>query len=308
MQSLSKRFRDTPTRIIVDYIPSCRRSILLAGTVRSGTTWTSNVINYRNEYRYMFEPFHPDVERCRIFRPRQYLTPENRDAALLAQARAVFSGRIRHARVDQFNKRVFASKQLIKVIHANLMLSWVHAHFPAMPIVLLVRHPCAVASSLLKLGWDPALKYLLCQETLLNGELRPWRKQIEAARGVFEEHVFLWCIETYVALKKVRRGEVHLAFYENLCQHPEEQIAQMFGFLAKPYDDRVLASVRQPSPLSRADSPIITGGTLVGSWRASISAPLLRQAMETAGLFGLDRIYGSDPLPDAEAAFTMMGS
>ena len=308
MENPSKRSRDMPTRIIVDYIPSYRRSILLAGTVRSGTTWTSDVINYKNEYRYMFEPFHPDVECCRLFGPRPYLTPENRDAALLAQARAVFSGRVRHARVDQFNRRVFASQRLIKVIHANLMLSWIHAHFPAMPIVLLVRHPCAVASSLLKLGWDPALKHLLGQETLLNGELRPWREEIESARDAFEEHVFLWCIETYVALKKVRRGEVHLAFYENLCQHPEEQIGRMFAFLGKPYDDRVLASLSKPSPLSRPDSPILTGGGLIGRWRASISAPQLRRAKEIVGLFGLDRIYGSDPLPDAEAAFTMMGS
>jgi hypothetical protein len=34
-----------------------RNTIFLAGTGRSGTTWLSNIINYKNEYRYMFEPF-----------------------------------------------------------------------------------------------------------------------------------------------------------------------------------------------------------------------------------------------------------
>ena len=35
-----------------------RRTVLLAGTGRSGTTWVEKVINHRNRFRVMFEPFH----------------------------------------------------------------------------------------------------------------------------------------------------------------------------------------------------------------------------------------------------------
>lgn len=34
-------------------------SVFLAGFGRSGTTWIFDIINYKNEYRYTFELFHP---------------------------------------------------------------------------------------------------------------------------------------------------------------------------------------------------------------------------------------------------------
>ncbi len=43
-------------RYYVDFSSDYRDSLVLAGTGRSGTTWISEVINYRNEYRLMDEP------------------------------------------------------------------------------------------------------------------------------------------------------------------------------------------------------------------------------------------------------------
>lgn len=291
---------------IIDYLPFHSRSVLLAGTVRSGTTWTSAVINYNNAYRYMFEPFYPDLECCNHFRPRPFLLPENRDPVLLTQAGAIFSGRVRHQRVDQFNKRTLCRKRLIKVIHCNLMLKWIRTHFPEMKIVLLVRHPCAVVHSLLRLGWDPALKHLLCQENLMSGILSPFRTEMERAASPFEEHLFLWCAETYVALQQLAPDDACLVFYEQLCENPEAEIARMFAFLGQRYDRRVLAQLKLPSPLSRPDSTIITGGSLIDSWRAGITAEQLARAMEVVRLFGLDRIYSDEAMPNVQAAYEIV--
>ena len=35
-----------------------KHTILIAGTGRSGTTWLSDTINYKNQFRYIFEPLH----------------------------------------------------------------------------------------------------------------------------------------------------------------------------------------------------------------------------------------------------------
>ncbi len=295
-----------PSRIIVDRRSHHSRSILLAGTVRSGTTWASAIINYNNEYRYLFEPFYPALECCDHFKPRPYLPPENQDPQLLQQAEAIFCGRIRDRRVDQFNTRIVSSKRLIKVIHANLMLKWIRIHFPAMPIVLLLRHPCAIAHSLLRLGWAAVPQHFLQQQELMSNALRPFRKHLERAESAFEHHIFMWCIETYVPLKQLAPGDVHLIFYERLCEQPEAEIAGLFAFLGKVYDPRVLARSKQPSPLSRPDSAIISGDSLIDGWKGGITEEQLERAMEILHLFGLDGIYGEQPMPNVENAYDMM--
>jgi len=208
--------------------------------------------------------------------------------------------------VDQFNGRTWCSKRLIKVIHCNLMLKWIRIHFPHMPIVLLLRHPCAVIHSLLSLGWDPALKYLLRQENLMSGILAPFRAEMQQATTPFENHLFLWCAETYVALNQLEADDVCLVFYEQLCENPEEEITRLFAFLGQKYDRLVLAQVKRPSPLSRPDSTIVTGGSLIHSWQARITTEQLARVMQVLSLFGLDSIYSEDAMPRVQDARQIM--
>jgi len=44
-------------RLVIDRDADHRKSIFLAGTGRSGGTWLSDILNQRNEYRLVFEPF-----------------------------------------------------------------------------------------------------------------------------------------------------------------------------------------------------------------------------------------------------------
>src|SRR6516165_9942427 len=68
------------SRLFIDLGGAANNVVFLAGTGRSGTTWVSHFINYRNEYRYIFEPFpSPKANICTAFRYRQYLRPENDD-------------------------------------------------------------------------------------------------------------------------------------------------------------------------------------------------------------------------------------
>jgi hypothetical protein len=276
--------------------------VFLAGTGRSGTTWVSHFINYRNEYRYIFEPFpSPKANICTAFRYRQYLRPENDDPGLLAGAEAILTGRLRNGWIDRYNRRFVARKRLIKDIRANLLLKWLRKHFPGVRVILLLRHPCAVASSRTRLGakfgWVPYLDEFLTQPELINDFLSPFKGEIERAKTDFEKHVFAWCIENYVPLRQFRDGEIHLAFYENICQRPAEEIARMFSFLGQPFDDRVLREVPMPM-LAQKDSPIFSDGRLVDGWRKHVSAQQLQRACEIVRLFSLDRFYTHESLPN----------
>ena len=295
------------TRFFIDYNSDYGASVLVAGTGRSGTTWVSNIINYRNRYRYILEPFHPhQVSLCAGFRYRQYLRPGNQDKDFIEPARAILSGRIRNRWTDSHNRKLVCGRRLIKDIRANCMLMWLHVNFPGVPIVLVLRHPCAVANSRLKLNWGTHLDEFLAQRQLMEDFLGGYRQVIEEARSAFDRHILLWCIENYVPLKQFGRGEIHLAFYERFCEEPENEVDRLFSFLGQDVDAGVLAALREPSPTSRKESAVFSGSSLTNSWKEQITHRQMLRALEILSLFGLDKVYSRDSLPDLDGAHAMM--
>jgi hypothetical protein len=280
-----------------------RDAVFLAGSGRSGTTWLSEVINYKGAYRYVFEPFNPArVRAFGHFRSKQYLRPDDVREAFLEPARLALSGDLKDPWTDRFNTKFVARRRLIKDIRANLLLGWMRANFPGMPIVLLLRHPCAVVSSRLALGWKDNLGETMAQEDLVEDFLLPVEAEIRAARNDFERHLFLWSIDNYVPLRQFARGEIHLVYYEDLLENPEDGLRSLFGFLGEDMDDRVYGRLGRPSPLSRRGAPLLS----VDGWRAHVSARQLERACEILALFGLDRVYGEGPMPDPSGAYSLM--
>ena len=272
-----------------------RSSVFLAGSGRSGTTWLSEIINDGGEYRYVFEPFNPGkVGAFEHFRSKQYLRPDDRREEFLEPARRVLTGELRDPWTDRFHGRFVARRRLIKDIRANLLLGWMRANFPGMPIILLLRHPCAVVSSRLALGWKDNLSETMEQEDLVKDFLLPVEAEIRAARDAFERHLFLWCIDNYIPLKQFESGRIHISFYENLLMNPEAELQSLFAFLGEDLDDRVYRKLGRPSPLSRKN---ITDHSVDG-WRTHTSPRRLERTIEILNLFGLDRIYGEGAMPD----------
>jgi len=279
-----------------------RSSVFLAGSGRSGTTWLSQIINYRRRYRYVFEPFNPkEVGPFGHFRTKQYLRPGDKREEFLEPARLALTGRLRDPWSDRFNGRIVARRRLIKDIRANLLLGWMCANFPGMPIILLLRHPCAVVTSRLALGWRDNLSETMEQKELVEDFLLPVEPEIRAARGDFERHLFLWCIDNYVPLRQLGPEKVHLIFYENLLARPDAELQSLFASLGEDFDRRVYTRLGRPSPLSRKDAP----GPSREGWRARVSDHQLERAVEILRLFGLDRLYGEGSMPEPSGAYAL---
>ena len=280
-----------------------RDSLFLAGSGRSGTTWLSEMINHRNGYRYVFEPFNPvRVGAFEHYRSKQYLRPDDAREEFLEPARLALTGALKSSWTDRFNRKFVARRRLIKDIRANLLLGWMRANFPGMPIVLLLRHPCAVVASRLALGWKDNLHETMEQEDLVEDFLLPMETEIRAARDDFERHLFLWCLDNYVPLQQFARGEIHLAFYENLLVNPEDELQSLFDFLGEDLDDRIYDRLDHPSPLSTKDAPLPS----VDAWRGQVSARQRERGVEILALFGLDGIYDEGPMPDPSGAYAIM--
>jgi hypothetical protein len=204
---------------------------------------------------------------------------------------------VRNPWIDGHNRKLIAKKRLIKDVRANHLLKWIKANFPEIPIVLLLRHPCAVAYSKLALNWNTHLDEFLSQEELMQDFLGPFRDEIESVESVFDKHIFLWCIENYVPLKQFRTGEFHLAFYELFCAQPEHEVDRLFHFLGENYDKRVFKSAEKPSTLARLESAVVSHDSPTEGWKRHLSREQVRRSLDILGLFGLDAIYSDQSLP-----------
>ena len=277
-------------------------SVFLAGSGRSGTTWLSRIITHRGGFRYVFEPFNPrEVGPFGHFKTKQYLRPDDRREQFLRPARLALTGGLRNCWSDRFNRRIVARRRLIKDIRANLLLGWMRANFPGMPIILLLRHPCAVVTSRLDLGWKDNLSETMEQRELVEDFLLPMEAEIRAARDDFERHLFLWCIDNYVPLKQFGPQDVHLTFYENLLAQPEEELRDLFASLGESFDGRAYPRLGRPSPLSRKGAPAPS----VKGWRTRVNGHQLERTIEILRLFGLDRLYGRGAMPDPSGAHVL---
>lgn len=311
MNPLVSRMRRAGERLLgslyVDLDRDPRHSVFLAGSGRSGTTWLSEIINYGGEYRYIFEPFHPDkVDLCKNFRRKQYLRPDDRREEYLGPARTILSGGLRNAWTDRFNRKHVVRRRLIKDIRANLLLGWMRANFPEMPQILLLRHPCAVTNSRLNLGWRDILDDTMEQKDLVKDFLQPFEEEIRAAETPFERSVFLWCIENYVPLRQLGSDSIHVTFYELLCARPANEVRRLFAFLGESFGEEIYRSLDRPSSLSRRESAVVIGERPVDSWTRAVDESQRKRAAEILALFGLDRIYGPEPMPEPEGVLGLM--
>lgn len=297
MRLLHRALEEVQKRCFIDR-GDYRRTVLLAGTGRSGTTWVEDVVNFDNSFRPMFEPFHSrEIALIKHWKYRQYLRPDELDDRYLGPAATILSGKIRHPWIDRHNRRFVARTRLIKDVRIALLLKWIKRQFPEIPQILLLRHPCAVAHSKLKLKWDTHLDVFLDQPDLVTDFLSPFLDLIRRAQEPFDRHILMWCVENYVPLRQFARGEILVVFYENLCVDPAPEVRRIMSFLRKPYSESILGALRRPSTLSRADSPIRTGEDLVTSWRGDISASQISRARELCGAFDLDVLYADQSVP-----------
>ena len=280
--------------------PDVRRSILVAGTARSGTTWLADLIASQIPSRILFEPFNPElVSDYRCFHYFQYMRPGTEDPEFHAFAEKVFRGEIRNRWIDRQNERVFSKIRLIKEIRANLALKWLHDHFQEVPIVFIVRHPCAVVCSRMELGWatDTDIEPLLSQSELIEDHLLPYMDLIKSAKTMEEKHTIIWCVSNLVPLKQFNPGEVKIVYYEHLCTQPENELPALFQFIGQTYNKLVIDIINQPSQTTRVTSAVVRGNDKIERWKQKLNPIQIKNILRVVDAFGLSHIYKDSLMP-----------
>ena len=286
------------------------RAVLITGTARSGTTWLAEIISSQIASRLMFEPFNPElVEEYGTHHYFQYMRPDDEDEQLHSYCQQVFSGAVRHPWIDRRVEHLLPRRRLIKDVRTTLFLRWIRNRFPEIPVIFVLRHPCAVVASRLRLGWadDADIERLLCQPKLRQDFLQDKDDLIEGARTAEEKHALVWCITNLVPLKQLDGKEPGVFYYEDLCTHPEVEIRRLFGLLGHAAGPRVLTALDRPSTTAREFSAIVTGDDRVTAWRRWLSPEQTDRVLAVVEAFGLGRLYGDSDTPLARDPWRVAG-
>jgi hypothetical protein len=235
---------------------------LIVGSGRSGTTWVLDCLSQANELRPIFEPLHPAESSLGLRYAYQAMAEADEDEELERHFRNLAAGRIRSRWIDYRGSRQLLfphvskldsmssikrwarrwwkyihdrgslrratrrENTLIKCIRANLMAGWLTRTI-GFRTVMIVRHPCAVLESQVRLGtakaWDP---------TPVLARYRASRKLHEVTGGRYErllesnltrtESLALrWVIENQLPVERSREDGYSVVCYEDLVLRPE---------------------------------------------------------------------------------------
>lgn len=271
------------------------QTIILAGSGRSGTTWVGNVLAAAPTMRIIFEPF----DRRRV--------PEAADIPLFPYLRPhaappwgtvvnlVLRGQLRNPWVLQDGDRWWGWRGLVKSIRAGGMLAWIDRHF-APPIVYMLRHPCAVILSRMRLGWETHLDVFLAQPDLINDYLDSYLDLIHGARTEIERQAVQWALENIVVLRQREAHRWTLLTYEEFYTNPEaeaERVLHCLGLRKSWFTHRAMQRITQ---VTRPDSPLHQGKSPLLDWQAHLAPAEIETILRTAHAFGIT-LYDAGPLP-----------
>lgn len=305
---MDSNWRKLARHAFIDLDLSPDSTVFISGMARSGTTWLAEIINHDNSQRDILEPFLPaKVRAAQVFKTNQYLHPDNRDRALIQQAKKILSGNFRSRWSDWGNRKFLSTERIVKDVRTNLMLKWLVGLRPKMPTLFLIRHPLSIFASWKKLGWGRGteskrgdFEEVISQADLLadhplvaNGLAR-----INPA-DYFEKSIFLWGILHYVPFRQLNLQDCLFVYYENLVLKPEEELGRIFFHLNRPFNFSALShKIRTPSKTNYHDKDFsVAPEALIQGWNKDFSKEEISRSHEILEIFGLHHLYDENGFP-----------
>jgi hypothetical protein len=297
------------------------RHVLVFGSGRSGTTWIGDVLASCDQCYSLFEPMRPaSVEECPGWGefselPGPFLPADAQHEQWHKFWTDVLNGKVKNRWTRQDWRRVpehlqnvplvnqllysrakacfdrqasTADTCIIKEIRCNLMLPWILKNFQIDPLFIM-RHPCAVVGSRIRLGWECNLEDLYVQPGLQE-LLAPWADNIKSVTTSVERMAVLWCIENLVPLRLVNDGILQAHFYEHFKAAPEAKFrltTEALGLRATPALQRTITQKVSTPSSSKKDQ---------AAWHHPLSHLEGEAVVRIARSFGIEW-YGNERAP-----------
>lgn len=265
-------------RAHLDPLASEARAAWVCSWQRSGSTLLAEVLATAPGTRLVYEPANVPGALFDGELAAQVALPNGPGPELRSIERAL-RGRLHGAWVDQLADGHVFSRRVVKDVRAVGLLELVAARHPATPIVLLVRHPVAVARSVVELGWTASDAD--AGEALL-AEVRRWVDAHAAA----------------LASPSSRRALV--VAYEHLVTEPDATLDRVLGHLASHHPTWRAEVDRSQLAAPSATSFRRAGPRGAREWIGSfddLDTSVLAAATALLADAGLGGLYGAAPEP-----------
>ena len=278
-------------------------TVSLIASKRTGSTWVQELISGGPGVCPIFEPLQGDARVNRLSREREALITRDEEVPDLE---AFLSRAMRGHHVTKLAMRLATPRQLleadrfvVKHVQLSLAAGWLERVFPTSPMVLLVRHPCAVTQSMLTVRWSgstvdeiferrPAASNRAALE-LLDGRTTP-----------AEAFAALWCTEMIAMLGDTDPARASLLAYESVADDPAGALGPVMEHLGLPRPPDLAARSTKPSATTHKTSAVRSSGDLVSGWVDRLDVAdrdAVLAVVRDAGITG----YGADPRPDLDA-------
>ena len=297
-------------------------TVVLVGAARSGTTWLAEILRTLPGYKYLNEPLHqkrnPGAARAGLdWRP--FLDP-NDDPLPAAEAYVdwALTGRIvgdwhlsASSRVGRLFEHAKQRRLLVKFVRAGRMLQWISKNFEIRGMVFIVRHPCAVVSSMIEHGaWSSMNPTGDTLVDYLGGSVPPaLEEDIRARVSVLprtrvEQLALLWALDHYVPFHYFGSHGYPwtLVPYEALLQDGPDEIERIFEALNSEVPKSAHDHLVEASGSASQDLQVDNTHRQLFKWKRALEPEQVNSIIRIAHAFDLD-FYTESVEPDYDLLF-----
>jgi len=276
-----------------------RKTILVMGSGRSGSTWLAGLLASPFRFRLLFEPFHPEhVPGAELVADR-YFCPTAVPANVVDFITNAFEDRIdsnwiaQHSnrRLRMHRWRWWPKARIIKIIRGNLLIPAIRSIYGmSLPIVVLMRHPGAVVDSFfrVKFPWAFNISTLLAQSEFFSTYNIPLAYFKEIAIDPVGVIMARWLIENLFLLRHAKRLNCKIVFYEDLVEDPVRQIGDLCESLDIAVYKNLEGKSSKPSVTTHPRSHLHKDDHHINSWRKSLLPESVSQIDEILNAVKLD--------------------
>lgn len=258
--------------------------IFATGLPRTGTTWVASLISAAAGSELAFEPYNwrlnPDATEFHM----KYLPCGSDDPDFIRIAEKAFAT---------------SERVVLKDVHCCLAVEYLWEILKPI-VVIIIRHPCAMANSWNKVGWDAGfrIEILLNQARLLAEHLEPFMAHMTSSDDYFFQLGSYWGASYYV-LDRIAHGheDWHWANHEALCREPAVGFAVMLEKMGISMGDEGHAFLREHDrELGAHEDPLDIPARVTAlqphMWKHELEPQQIDSVLEGARPFGLlERYY-----------------
>ena len=195
---------------------------------------------------------------------------------------------------------VRADRFVVKHVRLNLAAGWFAGTFPDSPMVVVLRHPCAVVESMQRVSWGPDDPGPGPRRPAAGASAPRSSALLDGRTSAAAALAAVWAVEVGALLDETTPATAQLVTYERVSADVAGVLGPVMETAGLPRPSDLVERASRPSHTANAASVVRGQGDPVTAWTRAPGARRPRRGAgrgRAAGVAG----YDADPRPDEDA-------